>query len=99
MRLVIISGRSGSGKSTALNVLEDAGYYTIDNLPAGLLKALVDESLKTNLPEYERLGLCIDARSISAPRQFSHANSATARGRVNIRHLLGCRRQYAYQTF
>lgn len=65
MRLVIISGRSGSGKSTALNVLEDAGYYTIDNLPAGLLKALVDESLKANLPEYEHLALCIDARSIS----------------------------------
>ncbi|HRF88506.1 MAG TPA: RNase adapter RapZ, partial [Pseudomonadales bacterium] len=41
MRLVIISGRSGSGKSTALHVLEDEGYYCIDNLPASLLGALV----------------------------------------------------------
>ena len=39
MKLVIISGRSGSGKSTALNVLEDAGYYSIDNLPHGIAGA------------------------------------------------------------
>jgi len=37
MRLIIVSGRSGSGKSTALDVLEDNGFYCIDNLPAGLL--------------------------------------------------------------
>ncbi len=37
MRLIIVSGRSGSGKSTALNVLEDNGFYCIDNLPASLL--------------------------------------------------------------
>lgn len=42
MQLVLISGLSGSGKSIALNVLEDAGYYCIDNLPAPLLGALVD---------------------------------------------------------
>ena len=65
MRLVIISGRSGSGKSTALNVLEDAGYYTIDNLPAGLLTALVEETLGNESPEYEQLAVCIDARNIS----------------------------------
>ena len=37
MRLIIVSGRSGSGKSTALDVLEDHGFYCIDNLPASLL--------------------------------------------------------------
>ncbi len=37
MKLIIISGRSGSGKSTAIQVLEDIGYYCIDNLPAALL--------------------------------------------------------------
>ncbi len=37
MQLVIISGRSGSGKSTALHQLEDEGYYCIDNLPVSLL--------------------------------------------------------------
>ena len=42
MRLIIVSGRSGSGKSTALDVLEDNGFYCIDNLPAGLLPQLAE---------------------------------------------------------
>jgi UPF0042 nucleotide-binding protein len=42
-RLIIVSGLSGSGKTVALHVLEDLGYYCIDNLPAQLLKAVVDE--------------------------------------------------------
>ena len=41
MRLILISGLSGSGKSIALNVLEDAGYYCVDNLPAPLLPQLI----------------------------------------------------------
>ncbi|MFX7329382.1 RNase adapter RapZ, partial [Acinetobacter baumannii] len=41
MRLVLISGMSGSGKSVALNVLEDAGFFCVDNLPAPLLPQLV----------------------------------------------------------
>ncbi|MDP2133718.1 MAG: RNase adapter RapZ, partial [Sulfuritalea sp.] len=41
MQVVLISGLSGSGKSIALNVLEDAGYYCVDNLPAPLLSELV----------------------------------------------------------
>ncbi len=45
MRLIIVSGRSGSGKSTALDVLEDSGYYCIDNLPAGLLPELAERAL------------------------------------------------------
>ena len=43
MRLIIVSGLSGAGKSVALHVLEDLGYYCIDNLPAALLKSLVNE--------------------------------------------------------
>ncbi len=43
MQLILISGLSGSGKSIALNVLEDAGYYCVDNLPAPLLPQLVDQ--------------------------------------------------------
>jgi UPF0042 nucleotide-binding protein len=66
MKLVIVSGRSGSGKSTALNVLEDLGYYCIDNLPVGLLLELVSQS---SLNEDQRLGLVavsIDARNLSS---------------------------------
>ena len=44
MRLVVISGRSGSGKSSALHVLEDLGFYCIDNLPIGLLPALAEQA-------------------------------------------------------
>jgi UPF0042 nucleotide-binding protein len=40
-RVLIVSGRSGSGKSSALNILEDLGYYCIDNLPLSLLPSLI----------------------------------------------------------
>lgn len=60
MRLVIISGRSGSGKSTALNVLEDNDFYCIDNLPASLLPALAEHSLQSGT---QRLAVSIDARN------------------------------------
>jgi UPF0042 nucleotide-binding protein len=43
MQVVLISGLSGSGKSIALNVLEDSGYYCVDNLPAPLLSDLVSQ--------------------------------------------------------
>ncbi|HXR01726.1 MAG TPA: RNase adapter RapZ, partial [Pseudomonas sp.] len=45
MRMIIVSGRSGSGKSTALDVLEDSGFYCVDNLPAGLLPELAERAL------------------------------------------------------
>ena len=41
MQLILITGLSGSGKSVALNVLEDSGYYCVDNLPANLLPGVV----------------------------------------------------------
>jgi UPF0042 nucleotide-binding protein len=62
MRLVIISGRSGSGKSTALHQLEDEGFYCIDNLPATLLPALVERALREALSP-AGLAVCIDARN------------------------------------
>ena len=68
MKLLIISGRSGSGKSTALHILEDQGYYCIDNLPASLLQSLVarifnDETL------ISKVAVSIDARNISLDLQ------------------------------
>lgn len=65
MKLTIISGRSGSGKSTVLHILEDRGYYCIDNLPASLLPALADRisSGDTGIPN---IAVSIDARNISA---------------------------------
>ncbi|MCR9105830.1 MAG: RNase adapter RapZ [Gammaproteobacteria bacterium] len=63
MRLVIISGRSGSGKSTALNVLEDDGFYCIDNLPVALLPALVQETSREQFRLFQGTAVCIDARN------------------------------------
>lgn len=63
MRLLIISGRSGSGKSTALNMLEDHGYYCIDNLPASLLPAFV-KRISSETLELPRVAVSIDARNI-----------------------------------
>ena len=63
MRLVIISGLSGSGKSVALNALEDAGYYCIDNIPVALLQSFVDEILPRQDPAFQQLALGVDARN------------------------------------
>ena len=38
--LVVVSGYSGAGKSSAMNVFEDAGYFTVDNLPASMIRSL-----------------------------------------------------------
>ncbi|MDR5873905.1 RNase adapter RapZ [Vreelandella gomseomensis] len=64
MQLVIISGRSGSGKSIALQALEDLGYYAIDNLPAMLLDALIDELREQGGRTH--LAVSIDARNLPA---------------------------------
>lgn len=63
MRLIIISGRSGSGKSTALHQLEDEGYYCIDNLPVSLLPALVQETSLEQFHHFQGTAVCIDARN------------------------------------
>ncbi|MEL0063610.1 MAG: RNase adapter RapZ [Gammaproteobacteria bacterium] len=63
LSLVVISGRSGSGKSTALNLLEDLGYYCIDNLPVTLLTPLVDRLSQDS--QVERAAVGIDARNIA----------------------------------
>ena len=65
MKLIVISGLSGAGKSIALNVLEDLGYYCVDNLPLGLLEAFALE-LAAAHPAPERVAAVIDARNLSA---------------------------------
>ncbi|WP_275287093.1 RNase adapter RapZ [Halomonas elongata] len=62
MQIVIISGRSGSGKSIALQALEDLGFYAIDNLPAMLLGSLVDEL--HDAQAHSSIAVSIDARNL-----------------------------------
>jgi len=63
VRLIIISGRSGSGKSTALHQLEDEGFYCIDNLPASLLPALMEKTSGDEIHFFRGTAVCIDARN------------------------------------
>jgi len=63
MRLTIISGLSGSGKSVALHTFEDEGFYCIDNLPSTLLPALIKEVIESADRNFERIAIGIDARS------------------------------------
>ncbi|MCP5157591.1 MAG: RNase adapter RapZ [Ectothiorhodospiraceae bacterium] len=66
MKLVIVSGLSGAGKSIAMHALEDLGYYCVDNLPLGLLPALA--STLGNVPgrRHELVAVAIDARNSAA---------------------------------
>ena len=65
MKLVIVTGLSGSGKSIALKTLEDLGYYCIDNLPLFLLARFIKEMATKNDPLFEVVAIGIDARSRS----------------------------------
>jgi UPF0042 nucleotide-binding protein len=84
MQLVIISGLSGSGKSVALNVLEDASYYCVDNLPAKLLAETIDFLAQAG---YARVAVTVDARSGTALAELpASVRALKARG-VDVRLL------------
>ena len=63
MRIFLISGISGSGKSVALNVLEDAGFFCVDNLPPVLLPQLIYTLGQDNI---QNVAIAIDARSANS---------------------------------
>ena len=82
MRLIVVSGRSGSGKSTALAVFEDAGFNCIDNLPAVLLNSIVEETLYSSQSDDTGLAICIDARNRSL-NKFTELFDEIDRNKVN----------------
>jgi len=63
MKLIIISGLSGSGKTVALHTLEDEGFYCVDNFPLGLLPDFADHIYNQQINIYEDVAVGIDARS------------------------------------
>jgi UPF0042 nucleotide-binding protein len=84
VQLFLISGLSGSGKSVALKALEDSGYYCVDNLPAGLLPALMDNMRAAG---NTHIAVSIDVRSGGSVQQLpGHIEQMRARG-VDV-HLL-----------
>ncbi len=77
MQLILVSGLSGSGKSIALNVLEDGGYYCVDNLPATLLLEVMDFLAEAG---HERVAVSIDARSAALAAVPEHLARLAERG-------------------
>ncbi len=73
LQLVVVTGLSGSGKSTAIHVLEDVGFYCIDNLPVALIPRFV-ELWESSQEEVRRVALGVDLRErrflAEAPRVF-----------------------------
>jgi UPF0042 nucleotide-binding protein len=63
VRLIIVSGLSGSGKSVALHLLEDFGFYCVDNIPVTLLRSFVEEMSTRGDAPLENVGVGIDARA------------------------------------
>jgi UPF0042 nucleotide-binding protein len=82
MQLVLVSGLSGSGKSIALGVLEDSGYYCVDNLPATLLLDVVKFLGEAG---HDRIAISVDARSValsSLPQRLAELKSMGAESKV-----------------
>ncbi len=77
MQLILVSGLSGAGKSIALNVLEDGGYYCVDNLPANLLLEVMDFLADAG---HDRVAVSIDARSAALPELPQHLARLAKRG-------------------
>jgi UPF0042 nucleotide-binding protein len=63
MRLIIVSGLSGSGKSVALHMLEDIDFYCVDNIPAALLKSFISHTVRGMGDTYPRTAVGLDARN------------------------------------
>lgn len=66
MRLIVVSGQSGAGKSVALRVLEDLGYYCVDNLPVNLLSDFVESVREIN----QNVAVSIDIRNLPKEPQL-----------------------------
>lgn len=72
MEITIVTGVSGAGKTSALNILEDMGYYSMDNLPPQLIMSFVELSLRANVV-IEKLAVGIDIRGASFLNDLNQA--------------------------
>ncbi len=87
MKLVILTGMSGAGKSTALKMMEDIGFYCVDNLPIPLVETFIDLS-ETSGEELQKFAVGIDVRSGSS---LSRNIGTAGRKRVDAGNFVfGC---------
>lgn len=86
MRFVIVTGMSGAGKSTALKMLEDAGYFCVDNLPVPLVDKFAELAAGT-AQEYSKVALGLDVRSIHGPQDVAHLLDVMDTGNYSVEIL------------
>lgn len=63
MNIVIVTGMSGAGKSTAMHFLEDFGYYCVDNMPIQLINTFISLAMTSSEKEYQQIALGVDIRN------------------------------------
>ncbi len=83
LQLVLVTGMSGAGRSTAARTLEDLGWFVIDNIPPSLLPSAVDLARRT--PDVDRVAVVLDARGGSYFRTLSSVMQALPRDGVDVR--------------
>lgn len=83
LRLALVTGMSGAGRTTAARALEDLGWFVIDNMPASLLQSAIDLARRT--PDVDKVGVVLDARGGSFFRQLAGVITGLAQDGVDLR--------------
>lgn len=84
LRVVIVTGLSGSGKSVAIRQLEDSGYYCLDNLPLDFLLPVLE---KLHSRGIDRIAVAVDARGLTNSEQFTDCLAALRARKIDVRIL------------
>lgn len=84
LRVVIVTGLSGSGKSVAIRQLEDSGYYCLDNLPLDFLLPVLE---KLHSRGIDRIAVAVDARGLTTSDQFTDCLTALCARKIDVRIL------------
>ena len=83
LRLALVTGMSGAGRSTAARALEDLGWFIIDNMPPSLLQSAIDLARRT--PDVDRVGVVLDARGGAFFQQLAEVVAGLPRDGIDLR--------------